>query len=138
MSKPLAEVLTGVYVNELHKRNPQAFPHWENTSDEHRRAHLSAMHSVVQVLDLFNLTVRIDEHGNVQAEKRVPEKSKSRTVIVPGTQSPTDLGAARMTYSQSRQMGFEGDACPECGAMMMVRNGSCLKCQSCGSTTGCS
>lgn len=37
-----------------------------------------------------------------------------------------------------RELGFEGDPCPECGAMMMSRNGSCLKCHSCGATTGCS
>ncbi|MBT3236715.1 MAG: vitamin B12-dependent ribonucleotide reductase [Bdellovibrionales bacterium] len=34
--------------------------------------------------------------------------------------------------------GYEGDACPECSALTLVRNGSCLKCDSCGSTTGCS
>ena len=35
-------------------------------------------------------------------------------------------------------MGFTGDICEECGSAMMTRNGSCLKCMSCGSTTGCS
>ena len=39
---------------------------------------------------------------------------------------------------QAKQMGFEGDPCPECGQMMMVRNGTCLKCVSCGATSGCS
>jgi ribonucleoside-diphosphate reductase alpha chain len=34
--------------------------------------------------------------------------------------------------------GFEGDACPECGNFTMVRNGTCLKCTTCGGTTGCS
>ncbi|MEI8346327.1 MAG: vitamin B12-dependent ribonucleotide reductase, partial [Pseudomonadota bacterium] len=34
--------------------------------------------------------------------------------------------------------GYEGDACPDCGALTLVRNGSCLKCDSCGATTGCS
>ena len=34
--------------------------------------------------------------------------------------------------------GYEGDPCPECGSMTMVRNGTCLKCDSCGSTSGCS
>ncbi|HMO37468.1 MAG TPA: hypothetical protein PKA06_15625, partial [Gemmatales bacterium] len=34
--------------------------------------------------------------------------------------------------------GYEGDPCPECGYMTMVRNGTCLKCESCGSTSGCS
>ncbi|MEZ4240012.1 MAG: LAGLIDADG family homing endonuclease [Myxococcota bacterium] len=38
----------------------------------------------------------------------------------------------------ARARGYEGDACEECGAMTMVRNGSCLKCVSCGSTSGCS
>jgi ribonucleoside-diphosphate reductase alpha chain len=39
---------------------------------------------------------------------------------------------------EARQKGYEGDPCPECGAMTMVRNGTCLKCVSCGSTSGCS
>lgn len=34
--------------------------------------------------------------------------------------------------------GYTGDPCPECGAMTLVRNGACLKCVSCGATTGCS
>ena len=38
----------------------------------------------------------------------------------------------------ARQAGFEGDPCDECGQMMMVRNGTCLKCMSCGATSGCS
>ena len=38
----------------------------------------------------------------------------------------------------ARIKGYEGDACPECGALTLVRNGSCLKCDSCGATTGCS
>ncbi|MSP72667.1 MAG: vitamin B12-dependent ribonucleotide reductase [Myxococcales bacterium] len=39
---------------------------------------------------------------------------------------------------QARAKGYEGDPCPECGTMMLVRNGSCLKCVACGATTGCS
>ncbi|AXX16035.1 MULTISPECIES: vitamin B12-dependent ribonucleotide reductase [Leptospira] len=34
--------------------------------------------------------------------------------------------------------GYTGDSCSECGSFEMVRNGSCLKCMSCGATTGCS
>jgi ribonucleoside-diphosphate reductase alpha chain len=34
--------------------------------------------------------------------------------------------------------GYTGDSCSECGSFQMVRNGSCLKCNSCGTTTGCS
>ena len=36
------------------------------------------------------------------------------------------------------ERGFTGDICDECGSSQMTRNGTCLKCNSCGSTTGCS
>jgi ribonucleoside-diphosphate reductase alpha chain len=39
---------------------------------------------------------------------------------------------------EARIKGYEGDPCPECDALTLVRNGSCLKCDSCGTTTGCS
>lgn len=36
------------------------------------------------------------------------------------------------------ESGYTGDICPECQSMTMVRNGTCLKCMTCGATTGCS
>jgi ribonucleoside-diphosphate reductase alpha chain len=39
---------------------------------------------------------------------------------------------------KARMQGYEGDACPNCQSFTMVRNGSCLKCNTCGSTSGCS
>jgi ribonucleoside-diphosphate reductase alpha chain len=39
---------------------------------------------------------------------------------------------------EARLKGFEGDPCGECGAFTLVRNGVCLKCQTCGATSGCS
>ena len=38
----------------------------------------------------------------------------------------------------ARERGFTGDICDDCGSSQMVRNGTCLKCNDCGSTTGCS
>ena len=38
----------------------------------------------------------------------------------------------------ARQQGYEGETCSSCGHMTMVRNGTCLKCVTCGTTTGCS
>ncbi len=40
--------------------------------------------------------------------------------------------------SEARLKGYEGDACAECGNFTLVRNGTCLKCDTCGSTSGCS
>ena len=34
--------------------------------------------------------------------------------------------------------GYEGDPCPVCGNFTLVRGGTCLRCETCGSTTGCS
>ncbi|MCW8916361.1 MAG: vitamin B12-dependent ribonucleotide reductase, partial [Magnetovibrio sp.] len=39
---------------------------------------------------------------------------------------------------EARMRGYEGDSCPECGNFTLVRNGTCLKCDTCGGTTGCS
>jgi len=39
---------------------------------------------------------------------------------------------------EARLKGFEGDACTECGNFTLVRNGTCLKCTTCGGTSGCS
>jgi len=38
----------------------------------------------------------------------------------------------------ARLAGFVGDACSTCGSFTMQRSGTCLRCTSCGSTTGCS
>jgi ribonucleoside-diphosphate reductase alpha chain len=46
--------------------------------------------------------------------------------------------AADTGVQQARARGYEGDPCPVCGHMTLVRNGTCLKCVTCGSTTGCS
>ncbi len=40
--------------------------------------------------------------------------------------------------TEARMKGYEGDACGECGNFTLVRNGTCLKCDSCGGTSGCS
>lgn len=45
---------------------------------------------------------------------------------------------ARGFALEAKLKGYEGDACPECGNFTMVRNGTCLKCTTCGGTTGCS
>ncbi|MEW6367661.1 MAG: vitamin B12-dependent ribonucleotide reductase [Acidobacteriota bacterium] len=41
-------------------------------------------------------------------------------------------------YREARLKGYEGEACQECGQLTLLRNGTCLKCESCGWTSGCS
>ncbi len=67
--------------------------------------------------------------GAITAEQAVSSSSSSAT----GT---SDASMSRV--QAARMMGYEGDACPECGSFTLVRNGTCLKCDTCGATTGCS
>ena len=57
--------------------------------------------------------------------------------------APAAFGEAALTpaagrRAEARMKGYVGEACPECGNFTMVRNGTCLKCDTCGGTTGCS
>ena len=56
------------------------------------------------------------------------------SAALPGASAPASLSPAQ----QARIKGYEGDACGECGNFTLVRNGACLKCDTCGSTSGCS
>ncbi len=38
----------------------------------------------------------------------------------------------------ARLSGYTGDQCSNCYGVRMRRNGSCLMCEDCGTTTGCS
>jgi ribonucleoside-diphosphate reductase alpha chain len=46
--------------------------------------------------------------------------------------------AAAEKRAEAKAKGYEGEACGECGNFTLLRNGTCMKCDTCGSTTGCS
>ena len=56
--------------------------------------------------------------------------------------APATSGAAVSTGMDARvkakMQGYEGEACGECGNYTLVRNGTCMKCNTCGGTSGCS
>nr|WP_255216834.1 vitamin B12-dependent ribonucleotide reductase [Pseudenhygromyxa sp. WMMC2535] len=59
----------------------------------------------------------------------------------PGNGRQSELAASAALGEQVRRakmQGYEGDACDACGSFTLVRNGSCLKCVTCGGTSGCS
>jgi ribonucleoside-diphosphate reductase alpha chain len=51
---------------------------------------------------------------------------------------PGGRDARARRAAEARMKGFEGDSCGSCGNFTLVRNGTCMKCNTCGSTTGCS
>jgi ribonucleoside-diphosphate reductase alpha chain len=63
--------------------------------------------------------------------------TESIAVAVATTAAPV-YDARIEAIREARAKGYEGDPCGECGNMTLVRNGTCMKCDTCGSTTGCS
>ncbi len=55
-----------------------------------------------------------------------------------GWAAPTEADLVAEKRAEARMKGYVGEACPECANFTLVRNGTCLKCDTCGSTTGCS
>lgn len=49
-----------------------------------------------------------------------------------------EMGGPAMDAKQARLSGFTGDACTNCQSLKMRRNGACMVCDECGTTTGCS
>ncbi len=67
----------------------------------------------------------------------------TRRLAVSGSGHPAEaargLPLSRSEQAQiARLKGYEGDPCASCGNFTLVRNGTCLKCDTCGATSGCS
>jgi ribonucleoside-diphosphate reductase alpha chain len=81
------------------------------------------------------------EDRTVEAGAGAPAPSAAASAAPRDERMAAELKAASAAAEQvrvARMQGYEGDACPSCGSFTLVRNGSCLKCVSCGGTTGCS
>ncbi|WP_299612307.1 vitamin B12-dependent ribonucleotide reductase [uncultured Tateyamaria sp.] len=75
--------------------------------------------------------------AEVALQTLVPEVAVSGAASV----STTTVTAATTTMdarTKAKMQGYEGEACGECGNYTLVRNGTCMKCNTCGGTSGCS
>ncbi len=70
----------------------------------------------------------------------VPETAtQTTTTVVSETAISTGTATSIDARTKAKMQGYEGDPpCGECGNYTLVRNGTCMKCNTCGSTTGCS
>jgi len=57
--------------------------------------------------------------------------------VARAVEAVAERGASNLV-AEARVKGYEGEACGECGNFTLVRNGTCLKCDTCGATSGCS
>jgi ribonucleoside-diphosphate reductase alpha chain len=102
--------------------------------------------------DLAHVTHEDTRHDSVtssqttQTEPASKKVERALPVAVGQSSQPAPVSTPRASAasamasfsSNARAMGYEGDPCGECGNLTMVRNGTCLKCNTCGATSGCS
>jgi ribonucleoside-diphosphate reductase alpha chain len=96
-----------------------------------------------------NLMRRAASNGFVRNKLTVLDGGAGRTTALadfadsgidgPLALSPIPEGDLRLERIRAARMkGYEGDSCDECGNFTLIRNGTCLKCDTCGATSGCS
>ncbi|MCC7230606.1 MAG: hypothetical protein IT203_09455, partial [Fimbriimonadaceae bacterium] len=75
--------------------------------------------------------------GSARTSPNQPESSR-KAIATENRSSTTAMSETAEKIRQARLKGYEGDPCTNCGSFTMVRNGVCLKCDTCGETSGCS
>lgn len=58
--------------------------------------------------------------------------------VTAAASAATDSSTMAEKIRQARLKGYEGDPCPNCQSLTLVRSGACAKCDTCGETSGCS
>ncbi|MFK7940186.1 MAG: vitamin B12-dependent ribonucleotide reductase, partial [Roseovarius sp.] len=73
-------------------------------------------------------------------ETLVPETAATGTMTasVTTTTAIASGNVAMDARTKAKMQGYEGEACGDCGNYTLVRNGTCMKCNTCGATSGCS
>jgi len=84
--------------------------------------------------------IEFEDRSSAVATREAGEAAPARPRASQKPRSGEIQAAARLSaqVQQARAQGYEGDACGSCGSFTLVRNGSCLKCHTCGGTSGCS
>ncbi|NQU61986.1 MAG: vitamin B12-dependent ribonucleotide reductase [Rhodospirillales bacterium] len=83
------------------------------------------------------VAVASDGGGSTVGAQQVSVAEQAQVLSVSSTVIATTDGRLDKVR-EAKMKGYEGDSCGECGNFTLVRNGTCMKCNTCGSTSGCS
>lgn len=106
-------------------------------------------HPVAEDVDMKNALLKATSAGytrnRIHLGNRNESLSSSDGVVTPmqsneklSVDDVSDELAVANRSSAARMPGYEGDPCSECGNYTLVRSGTCMYCNTCGTTTGCS
>ncbi len=81
--------------------------------------------------------------GSAEAKDHPSHEATASSSVTPDVAAKasvavTSTGEKARRREDASLQGYTGDSCPECGNFTLARNGTCLKCATCGATTGCS
>ena len=77
--------------------------------------------------------------ASLDTEVAMSSLSQTATVVeTPTTETSVSSVMQMDSRTKAKMQGYEGDPCGECGNYTLVRNGTCMKCNTCGGTSGCS
>ena len=155
LGEPMGEAMDFEEEEEIKLAANRKVPTGKRTENDIRTRHL--------VQDLSNGDAGSSSNGSDKESINRIDKDKGVEANVTQTESSIadeqfESGSAHFEYTQTtvtststsvegrrileireaRLKGYEGDMCGECGQFTMVRNGTCLKCDTCGATSGCS
>ena len=86
--------------------------------------------------EIDGLPLPVEEEDVVAIE---PDKDEDEVILKKVLDVPAEPKSwDRKVIEEAKTKGYEGEACTSCNQFTLVRNGSCLKCVSCGETSGCS
>jgi len=137
----LAQVQPSMEVDAMGVESQYVEPEYEGEEETEGVHYVDAQASAVQE-KLHPTSVHL--HPGVPVE---PPRISDDAPGVPGPRpqkrpNGTKNGAVAVARTELQRVavakGYCGDACNECGQFTLVRNGTCLKCDSCGATSGCS
>ncbi|WP_411957659.1 vitamin B12-dependent ribonucleotide reductase [Paracoccus homiensis] len=99
---------------------------------------------VTEQAELKSLTMLKQISSAGYLRKRLPQElmvlqgGASGAAMTTGYQVASATTGRMDARAKARMQGYEGDPCGECGNYTLVRNGTCMKCNTCGGTSGCS
>jgi ribonucleoside-diphosphate reductase alpha chain len=95
-----------------------------------------SFHPGNDTLDLSDIRAGIEQVIHAAPANAVSAQVATLERAMASKPGPREVHAKRI--AEARMKGFEGDNCGACGNFTLVRNGTCMKCNTCGSTSGCS